>query len=144
MGYQIPYIYHHGFNITMYIQVGTLHNVVNHSDYIHEFQISHTCAQTLISNEFGFQLLLQPSAMANLGIHFSHTLSSIEVYTHRIHHHCSHSSTALTLCTEWRLGACQHGYISSTGRLLNAHTAYTDKECMGDLTQASVKPFTVL
>ena len=29
-----------GFNITMYIRVGIPHNVVNHSDYIHEFQIS--------------------------------------------------------------------------------------------------------
>ena len=65
--------------------------------------------------------LTQPFTIASDGI--KHENMSY-LYTHRIHHHYSYSSTPLTLCPEWRLGACQHGYISSTGRLLNAHTAY--------------------
>ena len=87
-------------------QVGTLHNVVNHSDYIHEFQISlyiHVLVPRLwFQMSLGFSYHCshqpwQPSAMANLGIHFSHTITYLRWYQILKYIHTGYTITAHTV-----------------------------------------------
>ena len=63
--------------------------------------VSNFTAQTLISNEFGFQLLLQciamPSAISNLGIHFSHTITYLRWYQALKYIHTGYTITAHTV-----------------------------------------------